>query len=143
MYLFLVWPLPHPAAAASGFNPGYGFLNPTDSFYGKKRPSMPSFILVLAQQMNQYTHLAMQNPDHFNQALQQVQQMAGFPPSSALQQVKIRKIRASPPIFPLLNFISSCRHRPTCQTTTLQGTHPSTDNSLSKKPYCDVVREEF
>ncbi|CAG5080423.1 Oidioi.mRNA.OKI2018_I69.PAR.g9584.t2.cds [Oikopleura dioica] len=68
-----MWPLPHPAAAASGFNPGYGFLNPTDSFY--------------AQQMNQYTHLAMQNPDHFNQALQQVQQMAGFPPSSALQQL--------------------------------------------------------
>jgi len=37
--------------------------------------------------MNQYT-LAMQNPDHFNQALQQVQQMAGFPPTSALNQVQ-------------------------------------------------------
>jgi len=67
-----MWPLPHPAAAP-GFNHGYNpFLNPTDSFY--------------AQQMNQYT-LAMQNPDHFNQALQQVQQMAGFPPTSALNQL--------------------------------------------------------
>ena len=81
-----MWPLPHPAAAP-GFNHGYNpFLNPTDSFYGKTPIFNHELNPVLAQQMNQYT-LAMQNPDHFNQALQQVQQMAGFPPTSALNQV--------------------------------------------------------
>ena len=57
----------------------------------------------LAQQMNQYT-LAMQNPDHFNQALQQVQQMAGFPPTSALNQVQNRLIKNKKTIFYLFFF---------------------------------------
>ena len=85
----------------------------------------------LAQQMNQYT-LAMQNPDHFNQALQQVQQMAGFPPTSALNQVQNRLIKNKKRYFIYFSstyFNSSCRHRPTCQTTTLPGTNLTTVNS--------------